>query len=616
MTLNQPKKLLWPVFALMLLAACTQLESFNEDDSLSKDGVSISMEIIQPVINNFATRERIWSVAKKSIPANTVLKYGPYGFYDPDNEDCGTVQSPDYEAWLINFSGDARSNNSAEGAFCVFVNISTGEYKTAPIYGQICGIEWDDSIYKIADDAPVIENKEDTGEIATISEEARAAVSKHYAVIISGGANLQNNYSRYWNDCQYIYKRLTQTLGYDKSHIYCIVADGKDPAHDMVYDFLINLYTGKIVDICTTTSPLDFDGDGVDDIQYSATKQNISQVFNQLKSKASSIDHLLVFVTDHGNKGGKICLWNGQQMTPEELNTELRKLPNVKMDIVMGQCYSGGYVPYLGVSTNRTVATACSATETSNAEDIFTYDSFLHAWTDAFNPTNKTAVDKNRDNMLSLKEAFDYAKANDSAAIRNEEHPQFATSPMFYSYLHDLEGHDYSPVITGSDNLQGDNQYTYTISGLPSSVSVSWEGLGEISLSAQTNTSVKVRSTLPTSEYVSSYPASVMANFTYSGTGLWASKEIRSIWRSGYYFNQNYIKYVAPGKYTVYTGYGATGYQWICNNSSWTIWPPQGSREVEVSGPSTGEPVILWVSFQNPFGESITVGQDIQQTLH
>ena len=218
--------------------------------------------------------------------------------------------------------------------------------------------------------------------------------------------------------------------------------------------------------------------------------------------------------------------------------------------------------------------------------------------------------------MLSLKEAFDYAKANDSAAIRNEEHPQFATSPMFYSYLHDLEGHDYSPVITGSDNLQGDNQYTYTISGLPSSVSVSWEGLGEISLSAQTNTSVKVRSTLPTSEYVSSYPASVMANFTYSGTGLWASKEIRSIWRSGYYFNQNYIKYVAPGKYTVYTGYGATGYQWVCSNPYFTIWPQQGSREVEVSGPSTGEPVILWVSFQNPFGESITVGQDIQQTLH
>lgn len=619
MSLNQSKKLLWPVFAFMLLAACTQLKSFHEDDSLSKDGVSVSMDVIQPIINHISSGERIWLVAKKSIPANTVLKYSPYGFYDPDDEDCGTVQSPDFEAWLINFSGNVRRINPTEGELCVFVNVSTGEYKTAPINGQICDIEWDDSTYKIADDSPVIGNSEDIGETATISKEARAAVANHYAVIISGGIDRNHNLYQYWNDCQYIYKRLTQSLGYDKSHIYCLVSDGNNPGEDMlvIYDDHISFdghYSNAV--ICDwENSPVDFDDDGVADYKYAATKQNISWVFNQLKSEAASIDHLLVFVTGTGARGGKICLWKNQQMTIGEFDTELRKLPNVKMDIVMGQDYSGEFISLCGPK-NRTVATACSASEKSYGYALCTNTCFLYQWTNALDPMMSIIVDENIDNMVSLQEVFDYAKAYDPAAIDNEEHPQFASAPNYYGSLHDLERTYYEPIITGSDNLQSGKQYTYTISGLPPSVTVNWVGLGEISLSSPTNTSVKVRSTLPSNEYVSSYPAGVMAEFTYSGTELWASKEIQSIWNYGYYFNQDYIKYVGPGRYTVYTGFGATGYQWVCSNPYFTIWPPQGSREVEVSGPYTGEPVILWVTFQNPFGEGITVGQEIQQTLN
>jgi hypothetical protein len=607
MSLNQSKKLLWPVLALLLLAACTQMESFHEDDSQNQGDVSasVSSDLIQPLIDQYVTEGHFWLVSKDPIPPKTVLKYGPFGHYDPASEYCGTIQSPDFTAWLVYISGDTRIDGPAPDALCLFIDVATGEYVKIPINGQISGIEWDPAFYEITENPfEGQETKASSG--STASPQARAAVAKHYAVIISGGANMENNHSRYWNNCQYIYKRLTQDLGYDKSHIYCAVADGTNPAPDMRYAY--NPYTNTSY---FTTSPLDFDNDGTNDIKYAATKYDITRIFNELKSKLSSIDHLLVFVTDHGSRDGKICLWNDQRMSPAELNAELNKLPNVKMDIVMGQCYSGAFVIPLTVAKNRTIATACTANETANSEGEFSYGFFLRAWTDAFDPTKTSTVNTNGDDMVSLWEAFNYAKSHDTAAVYGDEHPQFKTNPVYYGYLHDLQGVHYDPVITGSDNIRVNDVFTYTISGLPASTSVRWSGIGEISLSAQTNTSVKVQSTLPTNEYVSSYPTALMAYFTYNGTELWASKDIFSNWRSGYFQNVNKIFYTADGDYTVYTGYGAYGYQWGSNNSSWTFFPPSGSSHVQITGnyPTSG---MVYVVFKNPFGDTVTVGQEIQ----
>ena len=609
MSLNQSKKLLWPVFAFMLLAACTRLESFREDDSLILDEESTSASISERL-----TKGDIPDVPEgcfrlftlDTISARTELKYRPFGNF-PGYE--RTITSPSYTSYLVYTSGDIRHNGCMENAECLFIKWdtmhrdSTRRDSTVTIDGQLLYDKWDPYSY-----VTTKTNNTKASNEAVATSQAEAAVARNYAIIISGGTGKLNNYSRYWNDCQYIYKRLTQSLGYKKNNIYCLVADGTNPEPDMMY---------KIVDGTPyfKSSPLDFDNNGTNDITYAATKSDISYVFNQLKNKKNTIDHLLIFVTGHGSDSKNICLWD-DQITPDELETELGKLPNVKMDIVMGQGYSGNYSIPLTVVNNRTIATACSRGETSFGQGAFTYDTFLRAWTDAFNPKKKAKVDTNSDNMVSLWEAFEYAKANDSVAASGGVHPEYQSTPIYYGHFHDLQGTYYDPVITGESDLQGGNEYTYTISGLPASVTVNWVGLGEISLSSPTNTSVKVRSTLPSDEYISSYPASVMAKFTYNGTELWASKHINSIWNYGYYFNQDYIKYVGPGRYTVYTGFGATGYQWVCSNPYFTIWPPQGSREVEVSGPYTGEPVILWVTFQNPFGEGITVGQEIQQTLN
>ena len=611
MSLNQSKKLLWPVCALLLLAACTQMESFNEDVSPLSDDVSasasVSEELIQPLIDQYVTEGHFWLVSKDPIPPKTVLKYGPFGHYDPASEYCGTIQSPDFTAWLVYISGDTRIDGPAPDALCLFIDVATGEYVKIPINGQISGIEWDPAFYEITENPfEGQETKASSG--STASPQARAAVAKHYAVIISGGANMENNHSRYWNNCQYIYKRLTQDLGYDKSHIYCAVADGTNPAPDMRYAY--NPYTNTSY---FTTSPLDFDNDGTNDIKYAATKYDITRIFNELKSKSSSIDHLLVFVTDHGSEDGRICLWNNQLLSPAELNAELNKLPNKKMDIVLGQCFSGAFVNPLTVAKNRTIATACTANETAKSEGEFSYGFFLRAWTDAFDPAKKTAVDSNGDSKVSLREAFYYAKANDYAASMGWEHPQYKSSSPLFGYIHDLAGWYNPPVIIGDDNMKADVQYTYTLTNMPvQPSSVSWSCSGELRVVSQTQSSVKVQSTLASNQYVYDNPPNIYATVTINGETDLVSKRISSIWRSGYFFNVNKIIYTADENYIVYTGYGAYDYQWVCSNSSWRIFPPTGSNRVQITAPYNSGPAAVFAIFKNPFGETVTVGQEIE----
>ena len=600
MTLNQSKKLLWPVFALMLLAACTQMESFHEDDSLIKDDVStsasVSTDLIQPLIDKYAVDGRTWYVSKDQIPANTVLKYGPLGVYDPDSEYCGTIESPEFDAWLLVIGDDPCLNGPSFDQLHLFINPDTGAYKEMHVAGMVSGVEWDDSFDKSYEGpSPFSYDFQGQGRAET---KAGSSTDGYYAVIINGGWNKDKNYPRYWNDCQYIYQRLTKTLGYNENNIYCLVSDGTSTAGDIP----VGAHT-------YANSPLDFDNDGDNDIQYSATKQNITKVFNLLKSRISSVKHLLVFVTDHGNPGGKICLWNEKEMTAAELKAELNKLPGVKMDIVMGQCYSGAFISPLSAS-NRTIATACAANEVSYGNN--TYDYFLRWWTDAFDPAKASTVDTNHDNLTSLREAFNYAK-KEPKAVSGAEHPQYASNPTLYGYTHDLSGGSNPPVITGSDNMKADVQYTYTLTNLPvPATSVTWSCTYELRIVNQTNSTVKVQSTIPSDQYVDYIPNRIYARVMLDGEEFILIKDIRSIWRSGYFFDVNKIIYTADGDYMVYTGYGAHDYQWVCSNSSWTIFPPTGSSHVYITAPANSGPAAVFAIFKNPFGETVTVGQEIQ----
>lgn len=254
---------------------------------------------------------------------------------------------------------------------------------------------------------------------------------KCYAVIISGGSSLAINHVRYWNDCQAIYNALTYEYGYLDSHIYVLMSDGTNPAVDR-----------HLIDDTYDSSPLDLDGDGDNDVQYPATKSAISQVFNTLSTIINNDDYLFVYTIDHGSVTGNgealLCLW-GENMTTTEFNAEINKIHSDDINIIMGQCYSGGFVSPLN-KVGRVITTACEADELSWAHTGLFYDEFVYYWTAAVygedpygNPVN---ADSNNDGYVTMAEAYNYATIHDETG----EHPNFLSNKPFLGQFTTLLG--------------------------------------------------------------------------------------------------------------------------------------------------------------------------------
>lgn len=92
-----------------------------------------------------------------------------------------------------------------------------------------------------------------------------------YAIILSGGWNVNNNHERYWNDCSFIYQTLVNKYSIPKDNISVLMSDGQDPGLDMT----------KVSTWGRVSSPLDLDYDGEEDIQYPADREHLIQVLKE-----------------------------------------------------------------------------------------------------------------------------------------------------------------------------------------------------------------------------------------------------------------------------------------------------------------------------------------------
>ena len=242
-------------------------------------------------------------------------------------------------------------------------------------------------------------------------------------MIISGGYNKYSNYGRYWNDCSFIYQTLRNKYKIPKNNITLLIADGNDPADDMVKTD----WTGY------QSSPLDLDFDSLADLHLAATRTNVFNVLSSYAQSLTSEDHLFIYVIDHGsydNAGNSmICLWNQQYLKDYELAAKLDSINARSINVLLGQCYSGGFVEELEAN-GRVVATACSGTEPSWACPDIPYDEFVYQWTCAVNEMDKDSValasDKDDNGRVTMHEAFIWARKRD----RQNETPQFSSIPL------------------------------------------------------------------------------------------------------------------------------------------------------------------------------------------
>ena len=560
-----------------------------------------ALKIAEPITNKYPDR---WvDISNEIIPANSKIEYSTYGLKEKE-EHALFFDSPSFDSWLL-VVGPNLAINGRQTRLHIFVNVNNGEVVQKWING-LAVIEWDTSTEISIKNESEIHLREKTA-----PSPSRTSPTK-WAVILSGGINKNENHMRYWNDCRLAYTTLTQELNYPTNHIYCLVSDGTNSADDRLIGY-------KTYD----SSPLDFDNDGYIDIDYSATKANISTVFSTLGNLVSDGDEVLVFVTDHGdriNNTSYICLWGGEIMSPVEFMCELLKLgTGVSIDVVLGQCYSGGFRSLLDWK-KTTIVTSCGATEESTGCPFFgvsVYDYFLYYWTEAIHSINpySSGTYSNGDGYLSSFEIFKYAKSHTQADpnVLGETPLLNLNGPDAFSWGHDLEGNNYVPYIIGSDYASNNSNSLYSLSGLPSSYSRSWIISNDLSIVTSDSNSITVTGNITSpSQFVSQNNNNVTARFSDLGETIDIKKKIVSVWNPGYYFNQNHIHGV-NGVYCIggdmWTG--SYGYDWVSGNDAWQIIS-QSDNVVFISEGYTLDPVPLIVSFYDPLGEFIFVYDEVQ----
>lgn len=156
---------------------------------------------------------------------------------------------------------------------------------------------------------------------------------------------------------------------------------------------------------------------------------------SEITNLASADDHLFFFVIDHGGSidhvsNSYICLWGNERLQDTSLGSMIERLTNkqVTVNMVLGQCYSGGFIDNLNFP-GCVVSTACTGSESSWACKEIPFDEFVYQWTCAINSSTPTGLrieaDDDGNNNITMKEAFDYAKAHDST----NETPQYFSMP-------------------------------------------------------------------------------------------------------------------------------------------------------------------------------------------
>ena len=242
-----------------------------------------------------------------------------------------------------------------------------------------------------------------------------------YAVLMNGGHSQGSNHVRYWNDLSNIYITLTYTYEFPDDHIIVLCSDGLNPAPDQS--------NGQ-------NSDPDLDGDGDDDIMYSAILSNVDMVFAELANTLTTRDKLFIFITDHGSSQGGwdtlFNLWNAEELTDDHFKVLLDALPACEIICTFEPCYSGGFLDDIVVPPGPIVASsACRHDELSWAMGpTYEYDEYVFYWTAAIKGEdaygNSVDADYNQDGLITMDEAFIYAEAHDTQS----EEPQYSEYPQ------------------------------------------------------------------------------------------------------------------------------------------------------------------------------------------
>ncbi|MGN1238937.1 MAG: hypothetical protein ACI4UW_08430, partial [Muribaculaceae bacterium] len=220
---------------------------------------------------------------------------------------------------------------------------------------------------------------------------------KTFALIINSASSRHDNLERYWNDCSFIYKVLTNKYNVMTDNIRIL----------MPTDSLMRRADGSGY----TSLPRNIGTD-----IWNLNINTLYDCLDEIKIEMNGTGHLLVFIT--GNAGTDdsgepyIMLQGGSRMTAGELERMISSA-NVRVtDYVLGVSNASAFSEYLsGKGHVITAATGEDEAATSCADKPFS--EFLMHWTAAMCGSdalgNSVASDSDGNGRMTLEEAFAYA---------------------------------------------------------------------------------------------------------------------------------------------------------------------------------------------------------------
>ena len=591
-----------------------------ETSSFNSDGEPISMEQAKIIMERITSNVDFAYMFDIPIPSNSSFKV-----YDHKSKRELDKTTPQYDSWMFLVNPFYLSDMIPSYWDYYYVNALSGKiehvrHESAPTEnsGDLFSVT---HLALLIDTAlsPKTKSEEEKDLLRGFNPDPVVTHSGNtYAVIIDGGIEQSSNYMRYWNMCQFLYRTLKLKYGLDDDDIYTLICGG--PSGNWYFS---NGYSG--VYYC------DFDLDGIDDIDYSATATNIDTVFDDIADIATEGDNLLVFVTDHGgykNEISSICLWGNEDYYPEDLRDQILKIDSgVRIHVVLGQCHSGGFINDL-TRSNVSVTTSCLDTESANVyHNDPAFSEFLYHWICAMaqmTPSGQavTGVDSNGDGFVSYYEAFQYAKNNDYYYLNQlDETPQHRSFTTYFGANYDIVGnYSHVPFFYSYNDFDGNVSYntpkTLYVSDTPSGSTPSFSVSSNLYIVSQGSNYVTFRY----NGYLPIYTGnSVSMVINYNGATYSCSKDNITGWRSGVYNGLNYItaSYSGnPSRFTLPALFeNCTSFVW---SSSVPLWYPsfQGYHYVyfdtEDIEPQSYDSIS--VTFNNTLGESTTLTQSILST--
>ena len=175
-----------------------------------------------------------------------------------------------------------------------------------------------------------------------------------------------------------------------------------------------------------------------------ADRQSIHRALHEISLKASANDRIFIVLIGHGNGRGDSAVFNlsGPDISAEELDQALSILEQRSIIIINSASASGPFIRALSGS-NRLVITATSSAREYHAPVFGNY--FFAAF-------DQPGADRDKDEKISMLEAFDYARLEIRRAFDSEK--RLLTEHALLDDNGDGRG-SRDPVRHGGDDVDG-----------------------------------------------------------------------------------------------------------------------------------------------------------------